>query len=48
MLSARPGRVSRRIDVDLPQPRIGTPQAVALTNQLRASLEAQPTEETAP
>ena len=45
MMSARPGRVRRTIDISLPQPRIGTEGAVALTAQLRASLEAEPTQE---
>ena len=46
MMSARPGRVRRTIDITLPQPRIGTPGAVALTAELRASLEAEPSQET--
>jgi ABC-type nitrate/sulfonate/bicarbonate transport system ATPase subunit len=46
MMSARPGRVRRTIDISLPQPRIGTPGAVALTAELRASLEAEPSQET--
>jgi NitT/TauT family transport system ATP-binding protein len=45
MLSARPARVRRQITVELPQPRVGSPAAVALTNDLRASLEAEPIEE---
>ena len=45
MMSARPGRVRRTIDITLPQPRIGTPGAVALTAELRASLEAEPSQE---
>jgi ABC-type nitrate/sulfonate/bicarbonate transport system ATPase subunit len=45
MMSARPGRVRRTIDITLPQPRIGTPRAVALTAELRASLEAEPSQE---
>jgi ABC-type nitrate/sulfonate/bicarbonate transport system ATPase subunit len=45
MMSARPGRVRRTIDISLPQPRIGTPGAVALTADLRASLEAEPSQE---
>jgi NitT/TauT family transport system ATP-binding protein len=45
LMSARPGRVRRAIDVSLPQPRIGTPEAIALANELRAALEAEPTEE---
>jgi NitT/TauT family transport system ATP-binding protein len=45
MMSARPGRVRRTIGVTLPQPRIGTPGAVALTAELRASLEAEPSQE---
>jgi ABC-type nitrate/sulfonate/bicarbonate transport system ATPase subunit len=46
MMSARPGRVRRTIDISLPQPRIGTPGAVALTAELRASLEAERSQET--
>jgi ABC-type nitrate/sulfonate/bicarbonate transport system ATPase subunit len=46
MMSARPGRVRRTIDISLPQPRIGSAEAVALTAQLRGSLEAEPTQET--
>jgi ABC-type nitrate/sulfonate/bicarbonate transport system ATPase subunit len=45
IMSARPGRVRRTIDITLPQPRIGTPGAVALTAELRASLEAEPSQE---
>jgi NitT/TauT family transport system ATP-binding protein len=45
MMSARPGRVRRTIDIALPQPRIGTPGAAALTAELRASLEAEPSQE---
>jgi hypothetical protein len=39
--------VRRQIEVEVPQPRVGIPQAVALTNELRALLEAEPTEDTA-
>jgi NitT/TauT family transport system ATP-binding protein len=46
VLSRRPGRVRREINVDLPQPRVGTPAAVALTNELRALLESEDEEET--
>jgi NitT/TauT family transport system ATP-binding protein len=46
LMSARPGRVRRTLDVALPQPRIGTERAIALANELRASLEAEPTQET--
>jgi NitT/TauT family transport system ATP-binding protein len=46
LMSARPGRVRRTMDIPLPQPRLGTSEAVALTAQLRASLEAEPTQET--
>ncbi len=45
MMSARPGRVRRTLEISLPQPRIGTQAAVALANELRASLEAEPTQE---
>jgi NitT/TauT family transport system ATP-binding protein len=45
MMSARPGRVRRTVDISLPQPRIGTEGAVALIAQLRASLEAEPQQE---
>jgi ABC-type nitrate/sulfonate/bicarbonate transport system ATPase subunit len=46
MLSPRPGRLREQIEVTLPQPRIGTPEAVALTGELRASLEADTNQET--
>jgi ABC-type nitrate/sulfonate/bicarbonate transport system ATPase subunit len=46
LMSARPGRVRRTLEIALPQPRIGTPAAIALANELRASLEAEPTPET--
>jgi NitT/TauT family transport system ATP-binding protein len=46
LMSARPGRVRHTTDISLPQPRLGTAEAVALTAQLRASLEAEPTQET--
>jgi ABC-type nitrate/sulfonate/bicarbonate transport system ATPase subunit len=45
MLSPRPGRLRRQLDVTLPQPRTGTAEAVALTAELRASLEADTTQE---
>jgi ABC-type nitrate/sulfonate/bicarbonate transport system ATPase subunit len=45
LMSARPGRVRHTTDISLPQPRLGTAEAVALTAQLRASLEAEPTQE---
>ena len=48
MMSARPGRVRRSIDVSLPQPRLGTEGAAALTAELRASLEAEPAQEVPP
>lgn len=47
VLSSRPGRVRRQIGVGLPQPRVGAPQAVTLTNELRALLEAEQTKEIA-
>jgi NitT/TauT family transport system ATP-binding protein len=47
VLSPRPGRVRRQIEVEVPQPRVGMPQTVALTNELRALLEAEPTEDAA-
>jgi ABC-type nitrate/sulfonate/bicarbonate transport system ATPase subunit len=45
MFSPRPGRVSQQVDVPMPQPRIGTADAAALSARLRASLEAEPTQE---
>jgi NitT/TauT family transport system ATP-binding protein len=45
VLSARPARVRRQVEVSFPQPRVGTPQAVALTAELRASLEPDTAEE---
>jgi NitT/TauT family transport system ATP-binding protein len=39
LLSARPGRVREKIAVPLPQPRIGTGEAVDLIAHLRALLE---------
>jgi ABC-type nitrate/sulfonate/bicarbonate transport system ATPase subunit len=47
-MSPRPGRLHRLVEISLPQPRIGTPGAIALTNELRASLEAEPTQEAPP
>jgi ABC-type nitrate/sulfonate/bicarbonate transport system ATPase subunit len=38
VLSARPGEVRRIVDVTLPQPRLDTPAAIALTTSLRASI----------
>jgi NitT/TauT family transport system ATP-binding protein len=46
VLSPRPGRVQRQVDVTFDQPRVGTPQTVALTAELRATLEANNQEET--
>jgi NitT/TauT family transport system ATP-binding protein len=40
MLSPRPGRVRREIEVAFSHPRVGSAEAVALTAELRASLEA--------
>src|SRR4051794_7257884 len=45
MLSPRPGRVDRRVDVSLPHPRLGTPAAGALVAELRGSLAQADTEE---
>jgi ABC-type nitrate/sulfonate/bicarbonate transport system ATPase subunit len=45
MLSPRPGRLRRQVDVQLTQPRIGSAAAVALTAELRASLEADTNQE---
>jgi NitT/TauT family transport system ATP-binding protein len=39
LLSARPGRMREKIDVPLPQPRLGTGEAVELIAHLRALLE---------
>jgi NitT/TauT family transport system ATP-binding protein len=46
VLSPRPGRVQRQVDVTFDQPRVGTPETVALTAELRATLEANNQEET--
>ena len=47
MMSARPGRVRRTVPVSLPQPRVATSDAAAaLIAELRASLEAEPPQET--
>lgn len=44
MLSPRPGRVRRRMDVAIAQPRLGSAAAAAMVNELRASLnEAETT-----
>jgi ABC-type nitrate/sulfonate/bicarbonate transport system ATPase subunit len=46
VLAPRPGRVRRRVDVELAQPRLGSEAAAALVNELRASLgEAESTRE---
>jgi NitT/TauT family transport system ATP-binding protein len=45
MLSPRPGRLRQQVEVTLPQPRIGSAAAVALTAELRASLEADTNQE---
>ncbi len=46
LMSARPGRVRETLDVTIPQPRIGTGEAIALTARLRGLLEDTPSEET--
>jgi ABC-type nitrate/sulfonate/bicarbonate transport system ATPase subunit len=47
MMSARPGRVRRTVTVSLSQPRVATSAAAAaLIAELRASLEAEPPQET--
>jgi ABC-type nitrate/sulfonate/bicarbonate transport system ATPase subunit len=38
VLSARPGAVQRQVPITLPHPRLGTPEAIAATADLRASL----------
>jgi ABC-type nitrate/sulfonate/bicarbonate transport system ATPase subunit len=49
MMSARPGRVRRTVTVSPPQPRVATSDAAAaLIAELRASLEAEPPQETQP
>jgi ABC-type nitrate/sulfonate/bicarbonate transport system ATPase subunit len=45
VLSPRPGRLRQQVDVPLMQPRIGSATAVALTAELRASLEADTNQE---
>ena len=45
LMSARPGRVREALDVAIPQPRIGTEAAIALTARLRGLLEDTPSEE---
>ena len=47
VLSPRPGRVQRQVDVTFDQPRVGTPQTVALTAELRTELESNNQAETA-
>jgi ABC-type nitrate/sulfonate/bicarbonate transport system ATPase subunit len=47
MLSPRPGRVRREIEVAFGHPRVGGADAVALTAELRASLEADDQKESA-
>jgi ABC-type nitrate/sulfonate/bicarbonate transport system ATPase subunit len=45
MLSPRPGQVRRRVQVPLPQPRLGTAPAAAMIGELRGSLSEADTEE---
>jgi ABC-type nitrate/sulfonate/bicarbonate transport system ATPase subunit len=40
VLSQRPGRVRRQVDVTIDHPRIGRPETVAMAADLRASIEA--------
>ncbi len=47
MLSPRPGRVRQEIEVAFSHPRVGTAETVALTAELRASLEAAEQQEIA-
>ena len=46
MLSPRPGQVRRRVEVPLPQPRLGMPETVALIAELRGSLAEADVKET--
>jgi ABC-type nitrate/sulfonate/bicarbonate transport system ATPase subunit len=41
LLSQRPGRVRRQVDVTIEQPRIGRPETARLAAELRASIEAE-------
>ena len=45
LLSPRPGRVRRDIEVTFAQPRVGTAETIALIAELRAALEANHQEE---
>jgi ABC-type nitrate/sulfonate/bicarbonate transport system ATPase subunit len=45
MLSPRPGEVRRRVDVSLPQPRLGTAAAGAMVAELRGALAETDREE---
>lgn len=45
LMTARPGRVRETLDVPLPYPRAGRPEAAALVARLRAMLEQTPSEE---
>jgi NitT/TauT family transport system ATP-binding protein len=45
LMTARPGRVRETLDVALPYPRAGRPEAAALVARLRAMLEQTPSEE---
>jgi ABC-type nitrate/sulfonate/bicarbonate transport system ATPase subunit len=48
LLSPRPGRVHRRIEVTLPHPRLGTPGALDLISELRAAIAGMTSSEEIP